>query len=236
MRPVSRDRGVPLAAGGVTDADAAWHGDGADEQAVGRGDGPGSYGLIALLRPRTGLQWLLLATGAVLIPLWGMLVAPPHLALAAAFLGLTLLTLAASDFRAFLLPNVLTVCLGSGGLAIVLLYDPEALASHLMAMATGGSLLMLTGVAYRALRGRDGLGLGDAKLLAAAGAWLTLDGLASVLFLGSLSGLAYGLLLARIKGGEAATEPVPLGAFLCLGVWITWLYGPVELMSLMGAP
>ena len=72
-------------------------------------------------------------------------------------------------------------------------------------------------------------GLGDVKLFAAAGAWVGWQGLPSVLLIGAATGLAAALLLARAKGPPGPREPVPFGPYLALGLWITWLYGPVNL-------
>lgn len=59
------------------------------------------------------------------------------------------------------------------GLVLHLVTDRENLPLYLLASALGFSLsLWAVARLYRALRGFDGLGLGDAKLLAAAGAWL----------------------------------------------------------------
>jgi len=66
--------------------------------------------------------------------------------------------------------------------------------------------------AYRALRGRDGLGAGDAKLLAAAGAWIGLSGLGIVLLLAATIALAAALAM-RLRGGAMhARHPNPRSA------------------------
>jgi leader peptidase (prepilin peptidase)/N-methyltransferase len=71
------------------------------------------------------------------------------------------------------------------------------------------------------------MGLGDAKLLAASGAWVSWQGLPSVILLGAVTGLAYALLRFGRDGSLALTNRVPFGTFLCLGTWIVWLYGPL---------
>ena len=78
---------------------------------------------------------------------------------------------------------------------------------------------------YRRWRGRDGLGLGDAKLLAASGAWLGLEGIAPTLLAASLSGLAAAL-IGHVAGRPIAAETrVPFGPFLAGATWLIWLYG-----------
>ena len=73
---------------------------------------------------------------------------------------------------------------------------------------------------YRRLRGRDGLGLGDAKLLAAAGAWLGLASLPWVVLAAALLGLVLALLRAGPLRAETA---VPFGPPLALAFWVMFL-------------
>jgi leader peptidase (prepilin peptidase)/N-methyltransferase len=82
---------------------------------------------------------------------------------------------------------------------------------------------------YRALRGREGLGFGDAKLMAAAGAWTGLEGVGTVLLYGAVLGLVLVGAL-RFWGRSIDGEtPIPFGAGLAAGLWLTWLYGPLLL-------
>ncbi len=80
---------------------------------------------------------------------------------------------------------------------------------------------------YRRIRRRRGIGLGDAKLLAAIGAWVTWTGLPTVLLYAAVSGLVYAA-AARLAGHRlGAASPIPFGPHLCLGGWLVWLYGPL---------
>ena len=99
----------------------------------------------------------------------------------------------------------------------------------LLGIATGASLFILVAWAYRHLRGRDGLGEGDVGLLAAIGAWVGWYGVPGVILIASLSGLAWvgiQILLPRPLG---RADWLPFGPHLCLGGWVTWLYGPIHL-------
>jgi leader peptidase (prepilin peptidase)/N-methyltransferase len=139
-------------------------------------------------------------------------------------LGWTLLALGWIDARTMTLPDVLTLPLLAMGLIVTGLRDLNALASH--AMAAGLGYCSLVGVAwlYFRLRGRDGLGRGDAKLLAAAGAWLGPALLPHTVFLAACAGLFYvgGAWLAgrRMTGATA----LPFGPCLALAIWLLWLY------------
>ena len=138
-------------------------------------------------------------------------------------LGWWLLVLAWIDARHWLLPDALTLPLVLAGLAAALAVDPDRLLDRALGAALG--YLALRGVAfvYRALRGRDGLGEGDAKLLAASGAWVGASGLPQVVLLAALAGLlaAACLRLAGVRLG--AQSALPFGPFLALATWVVWL-------------
>lgn len=149
---------------------------------------------------------------------------PPRL-WAGCLLGWMLLALGLIDWRHLLLPDVLTLPLLLAGLAVTAWLSPGDAPAHALAAALGYLGLSCVAAAYRRLRGREGLGGGDAKLLAAAGAWLGPAGLPPVLVLGALAGVAVALLAAlrggRLHGGMA----VPFGSCLGLAIWTVWLYG-----------
>ncbi len=145
---------------------------------------------------------------------------------AASVLGWTLLALAAIDLTHWTLPDVLTLPLLAGGLLATAVLDPASLLDHSAAAVLGGGGLALVAVTYRRLRGRDGLGYGDVKLLAAGGAW---DGVASLPTI--LVGAAVaGLLLAVLRHGWRLerTIAVPFGPPLCLAIWAAFLLDVLE--------
>jgi leader peptidase (prepilin peptidase) / N-methyltransferase len=141
--------------------------------------------------------------------------------------GWTLLTLAAIDWRNYLLPDIFTLPLLICGLAIAYIIDWQEFPAHAIGALAGFALFAGIAILYRKLRGREGLGLGDAKLLAALGAWVSWTGLATVLLLAGMIGLA--LVLVRSLAGKriTATDRLPFGAFLAAAGWIVWLYGPL---------
>jgi len=141
-------------------------------------------------------------------------------------LGWTLLCLGWIDAEHFRLPDVLTLPLLLAGLGATWWLDPDSITDHAAAAIAGYALLRLLGAAYRRARGREGIGQGDAKLLAAAGAWVGLAGLSTVLLAGALAGLA-GAGLAVLLGGRRmrADMRLPFGPFLAFGLWLAWLGG-----------
>ena len=141
----------------------------------------------------------------------------------AAGLGWTLLALARIDAAHGLLPDVLTLPLAAAGLAIAGLRDPGFLPEAALGAALGFGALALIGWAYRRWRGRDGLGLGDAKLLGAGGAWLGAAALPLTVCLAATAALI-AVLAARLAGRRLDEEgAIPFGPFLCLAVWIVFL-------------
>ena len=142
-------------------------------------------------------------------------------------LGWWLLTLGWIDLRCWLLPDVLTLPLVLAGLAAAAAFDPEQLTQRALGAALGYSSLVAVAALYRRLRGREGLGHGDAKLLAASGAWVGATALPQVILVAALSALlaAAGLRLAGMR--LSAHTALPFGPFLALATWVLWLSGPL---------
>lgn len=141
-------------------------------------------------------------------------------------LGWTLLALAAIDLRHYLLPDVLTLPLIPTGLAVAWLIEPAGLVDHVIGAVAGLGGFALIAWLYRRLRRREGLGLGDAKLLAGGGAWLGWQALPSVVVIAAAAALAVALAGALAGAKLAATTRIAFGPYLALGIWAVWLYGP----------
>jgi leader peptidase (prepilin peptidase)/N-methyltransferase len=136
--------------------------------------------------------------------------------LAGAILGWALLLLVVLDIRHLWLPDAITLPL----LALGLLAGPAPWQDRVLSAAiAGGGLLMVHGV-YRAIRGRDGLGLGDVKLGAALGAWLSPVLLPPLLLLAA--GLGLLLVVVATVGRGRAPRAVPFGACLAVAGWLLW--------------
>lgn len=151
---------------------------------------------------------------------------PPPEAALAALLGWWLLALATIDLVAWLLPDRLTLPLIAAGLLIsatggrTVLPAPASLPMALAGAALGYASLATIAWGYRRLRAREGLGLGDAKLFAAAGAWLGAERLPMVLLIAALAGLAQAALRRAPFRAETA---VPFGPALALAFWLAYL-------------
>ncbi|HUN38860.1 MAG TPA: A24 family peptidase [Acetobacteraceae bacterium] len=140
-------------------------------------------------------------------------------------LGWALLTLAWIDASCFVLPDLLTLPLVLAGLGVTLATVPDAAFWHALGAAAGYLALRSIALAYRALRRREGLGGGDAKLLSAAGAWLGIAALPSLVMTAATTALACACLAAIAGRSIRATTAVPFGPFLAAAFWLLWLYG-----------
>lgn len=144
-------------------------------------------------------------------------------------LGWALLAMAAIDLRHYLLPDVLTLPLIAAGLAVTWGVDPALLPEHVIGAVAGFGAFAGIGWIYLCLRRRHGLGLGDAKLLAAAGAWLGWAALPSVVVIGAVLALALALVQALGGARLALTGKLAFGPHLALAFWLVWLCGPLIL-------
>lgn len=168
--------------------------------------------------------------GAVAVALWSASVFSGTGLWISCGLGWTLLALAVTDIKYFLLPDMLTLPLIAAGLAAnaALNVDMQldyGLRDAVLGAVAGYGFVRFLRFIYSRLRGREGIGLGDAKLFAAAGAWVSWQGLPTVLVIASFSAILAVLAWRRPK--IDAAHRVPFGVFLSLGLWITWLYGPL---------
>ncbi|MBV9539490.1 MAG: prepilin peptidase [Acidisphaera sp.] len=150
-------------------------------------------------------------------------------------LGWPLLALAWIDWQHLRLPDALTLPLLLAGLVVTCWLTPATATEHAAAAAAGYVAFRAIDWFYRRLRGRAGLGQGDAKLMAAAGAWLGLSALPLVATSGAMIGIVWSLARAAVeivrrpgkiqRSRLLAGTVVPFGPCLALAIWLVWLYG-----------
>lgn len=142
---------------------------------------------------------------------------------AAVVLALALAWASAVDIDRFILPDLLTLGLILAGMGFASFLSPAELLDRAIGAVAGYAALGLVALAYRKLRGRDGLGRGDAKLFAAAGAWLGWQDLPLVMLSAALLAIVW-VVLAAIGGRKVAAEArLPFGPFIALGFWGVWM-------------
>ena len=148
---------------------------------------------------------------------------PLPLGFVTALLGWWLLLAAMLDLEHQWLPDRLTLPLLPLGLAAAWAGFGPPLAERLAGAAIGWAALFLIASLYRAMRGREGMGGGDPKLLGALGAWLGGWYLPVILLGAGLLGLA-SVLAMRLRGEKvSATSRLPLGTLMILAAWPVWL-------------
>ena len=128
------------------------------------------------------------------------------------------------DLRTQLLPDQLTLPLMWLGLvaSIDALYMPAKPA--LVGAIIGYLSLWSVWWVFKQLTGKEGMGHGDFKLLAAMGAWFGLNGILPTILLSSLVGAIIGSVWLAAKGRDRAT-PIPFGPYLAIAGWITFFWG-----------
>jgi leader peptidase (prepilin peptidase) / N-methyltransferase len=155
-------------------------------------------------------------------------IAPGPQGLLGAGLGLLMLAIAAVDARRFIIPNELVLAALALGFVHAAMEETDGILRALAAAALRGAVLGLLFLSLRELyarwRGREGLGLGDVKLAAAAGVWLDWPAMPIAIEIAALGALALYVLghaLGR-RRIHAATR-LPFGLFLAPAVWLAWL-------------
>ncbi len=171
---------------------------------------------------------LLIELGAGTIGLLAFAISPGIAGLAGAFFGWTLFALALLDARYFWLPDALTLPLVLAGILVGALGVPPALPDRIIGLILGGGIFALVGLIYRRLRGREGLGKGDAKLMVAIGAWLGWAAVPFVVVGAGVLGFAW-VVAAHIRGNPIdGSARLPLGTFLAISACLTWFVGAAD--------
>jgi leader peptidase (prepilin peptidase)/N-methyltransferase len=146
----------------------------------------------------------------------------PLLAVRLAF-GAALIVLFVIDLQHRILPNAITLPgIVAGFMASWFL--PPGWQSSAIGMAAGGGILLAIGEGYHRLRGREGLGMGDVKMLAMIGAFLGWPAMIVTLVIASVAGSLTGVgLLVSGRGGMQAE--LPFGAFLAIAAIVAAVAG-----------
>ena len=182
------------------------------------------------ISPRYPLIELASAGIGIWAGVWGATGAASAFMIAAtAVLGWQLLLIAIVDGEHFWLPDSLTLPLISTGVTVALILDWGLGLSSLIGAAVGFCGLWLVGWLYQLVRKRQGLGGGDPFLFAGAGAWVGWMGLPSVLLWACAVGLSLVFGILVVRRSVSGSEKLPFGVFLAVGIWLTWLYGPLGL-------
>jgi len=156
-------------------------------------------------------------------------------ALAACGLSAALVALTAIDIDKQLLPDDITLPLLWAGLLVNLpgtFTDPK---SAVIGAVAGYLSLWLVYWGFRLATGKEGMGYGDFKLLAALGAWLGWQMLPLVVLLSSFVGAAIGIGLV-VAARMGRNVPIPFGPYLAIAGWIALYWGQPLTVAYLGRP
>jgi leader peptidase (prepilin peptidase) / N-methyltransferase len=191
-------------------------------------------GVPARMRPAIPSCWTVgfVAAAAVVA---SIVAAPGARGVLGAGLALIMLAIAVVDARQFIVPNELN----AAGLVLALVHaafaQPDAGVFEAIAMALlrGAALALMFFAlreAYRRLRKREGIGLGDVKLAGVAGAWLDWPTMPVAVEIAALSALAVYALRHFVFGRRVqATSRIAFALFFAPAIWLAWL---IEVMLL----
>ena len=161
---------------------------------------------------------------AVAFALQAWLLPPDPIVLAQHLLFTALLiVLFGTDYDVQRLPDVITLPGTVAGILIAVFVMPGFVAS-VAGAALGAGVLLFVRWGWKRLRGVDGMGLGDVKMLAMIGAFLGWRQVGVVLFLASRSGAVIGLALAA-TGRRSMQTRLPFGTFLAVAAYAASLIG-----------
>lgn len=144
--------------------------------------------------------------------------------LAALFFTWSLVALTMIDADTQLLPDNITLPLLWAGLILNSFNLFTTLEASLWGAVCGYLALWLVYQLFKQLTGKEGMGYGDFKLLAALGAWLGWQQLPIIILLSSVVGAVIGITLILIKGRDK-NIPIPFGPYLAIAGWISLIWG-----------
>ena len=141
------------------------------------------------------------------------------------FFTFVLITATFIDLDTMLLPDQLTLPLMWAGITLALFrISPIPLENAVIGAMAGYLCLWSVYWLFKLLTGKEGMGYGDFKLLAALGAWLGWQALPIIVLLSSLVGLIFGIIQLRLQK-KGIDKQFPFGPYLAIAGWITLLWG-----------
>jgi leader peptidase (prepilin peptidase) / N-methyltransferase len=140
---------------------------------------------------------------------------PTPLALVRMLFGSAMIVLFVIDLQHRILPNVITVP-GTVLGVILSLFLPPGIVAALVGVLIGGGLLYGIGEAYYRVRGVEGMGMGDVKMLAMIGAFLGWQLVLVTIIVASFGGAVFGALMLATRRGTMQAA-LPFGTFLAVG-------------------
>ncbi len=192
-------------------------------------------GRCAQCRVRISPRYPIVEAVTGLTTLWLGLHYGPTLQLAGAvLLTWALISLTLIDFDTQLLPDDITLPLLWLGLAFNLSGTFVPIADAVLGAMAGYGILWSVYWLFKLATGKEGMGYGDFKLLAALGAWLGWQAMPLVVLLSSLVGAVVGIVLIVVQR-RGRDIPMPFGPYLAAAGWLALIWGEPILAAWLGA-
>jgi len=189
---------------------------------------------LALARRGTALRRELITSAAFAaiacsIVIASLFAAPDTSGLLGGALGLLMLAVAVADARAFIIPDNLTIAAFLLALTNAAIEGLASMPENIAVAALRGLVLALAFFAlreiYLRLRHRHGIGLGDVKLAAVAGAWLDWTLIPVAIEIAALTALIFYIASRLVlRRPICAAAKLPFGLFFAPAIWFCWLF------------
>ncbi len=140
------------------------------------------------------------------------------------FFGGLMIVASFIDLKTFILPDIITIPGSIAAIPCAALFTPLGWEGALLGAGIGGGLFWSIRLIYRGIKGVEGLGLGDVKIMFMIGALAGPQNLPLVITIAAFTGLAAGLALMAIDKDQELGSMIPFGPFLALGSMLTTLY------------
>jgi leader peptidase (prepilin peptidase)/N-methyltransferase len=185
-------------------------------------------------KARVSLRYPLIEIASAACAAVSLIVFGPGITALAAFgLCATLIAMSAIDIDTHLLPDSLTLPLLWCGLIVNFGNLFATLHDAVLGAIAGYLALWCVHWVFKLVRGVEGMGYGDFKLLAALGAWLGWAALPQIILIAAVAGAVIGL-VATWRGRMRFEEPLPFGPFLAAGGALTLFLGTPLYMAIGG--
>lgn len=162
---------------------------------------------------------------AVMVGITAYIIPGSYWSLAVVVATFALIALCFIDIDTLLLPDQITLPLMWSGILLALIdVSPVSLQDAVIGAMAGYLSLWLVFQLFKLLTGKEGMGYGDFKLLAALGAWLGWQSLPMLILIASLAGAIGGIFIMRTKQTDKNT-PLSFGPYLAVAGWVSLLWG-----------
>ncbi|NDV21433.1 A24 family peptidase [Desulfovibrio sp. JC022] len=140
------------------------------------------------------------------------------------FFGGLMIVASFIDLQTFILPDIITIPGSVIAIPCAAMFTPVGWEGALLGAGIGGGLFWSLRLLYRGLKGTEGLGLGDVKIMFMIGALAGPQNLPLVITVSAFTGLVAGLIMMVVDKDQEYGSMIPFGPFLALGSMLTILY------------